>query len=363
MSHALRPIVQRARRRHSLAVPLIATSAAVAIVLVGVEILALPLAEPRTVIVPTPAHDRAIVVPMPVALAFEPPTPPRPACPAEATELAAVKIAHLPEAVDEVSPAPSNARWIAAWNAKHLFVSTDGGASFTRVLDGPTDVLGATFDCFGHVIALRSGQVGVVDGERERWHATGAQLVVGGGPDIVTLGSTSIDRESRAQIGLSSDLGATWRYHEGLGYAVFGVRFSGRQSADGSVRVTGSLADCMNDELFSFTLRGDKLDTDRIGAWESAAYARYGDRELSNNSWRHIGDDTWTPITGLPDASGRAYRPLPGPYPIVADDTALFRIRKGAAQELPIHAIGEAKAVDAAGRIWCIADGQPVLAR
>ncbi len=369
MLPALRPIVHRARCHRSLAVPLIATSAAIAIVLVGVRVFALgepraSLAEPRNVIVVAPGHDRAIVVPMPVPLAL-PTVAVRAACPTEVAVVRHGDPAGLPEPIDHVRPAPSNAQWIAAWNEHSIFVSTNAGAAFARVLDGPGEVRDVAFDCYGHVFALRGQQFGVRAAGHELWRAFEAPnaWLVGGGPDAIVIGRADTVDNPRNRISITPDLGATWRYLD-LRADFEGGAVSGRQDAVGVIRVAAAIPDCMDDILDAITVRGDAVTEDWKGIAEGARFARYGDLEVADASLRHTGADPWQPIGGLPPPSDppAQARPLEGPYPVMANGAQLFRIVRGVARALPVEAVGEAQAVDAAGRVWCIDGGVLALA-
>ena len=59
------------------------------------------------------------------------------ACPPPRRDAPRLTPPALDEEIAQVMVAPSNAGWVAAWNADHVFVSTDAGAHFDRVLDGP----------------------------------------------------------------------------------------------------------------------------------------------------------------------------------------------------------------------------------
>jgi len=373
MSRALRPIVHRRRCRSTLTVALIASAMVTALVLAGLQVFVValdggdPRIDPRAVIVATPPHDRAIVVPMPMALVFDLTAPAaRSECPAEVTEVPPGTLAPLPESVDRVRPAPSNAQWIATWNAQHIYVSTDAGASFARVLDGPGEVRDVTFDCFGHVFALRGEQFGARANGRELWRAflAPAAWLVGGGPDAIVVGRADTIDNPQNRIAISGDLGATWRYLELRG-DFEGGRVSGRQDARGVIRIAAAIPDCMDDMLDAVTVRGDTVAEDRTDISESAAFARYGDLEVAGDSVRHTGTGAWQPIEGLPPATDPPERstPLEGPYPVIARGAQLLRIVRGVARALPVEAVGAAQAVDLAGRVWCIDGGQLALAR
>src|ERR1700733_8765409 len=198
------------------------------------------------------------------------------------------------EQVLAVRPAPSNAGWIAAWNDEHVFVSTDAGATFTRMLDGDGSVTDVSFDCWGHVLVLRGKHLGVRDNGAERWQdipalrgkSGDAGVILGGGPDVVVIGDAPGD-DWRGRMAISSDLGATGRYREILDAFESGMHAQGWQDANGTIHAALSTADCMSDELAWITIRGDDVESSHGGMSEGSSFAIYGDDlVVSYRSWR-----------------------------------------------------------------------------
>src|ERR1041385_2784120 len=139
-----------------------------------------------TVTVPTPAPPPPALAPVPQPA---PPQATRPSCPPPRVDAVAPGKLDAPRGVNHVTTSLTNAGWLAAWSEHQVFVSTDAGKNFARVLDGPGDVTDVTFDCFGHPIVSREGRIGILDNGRELWRsipgfATGESeraMLIGGG--------------------------------------------------------------------------------------------------------------------------------------------------------------------------------------
>src|SRR5439155_15264151 len=123
---------------------------------------------------------------------------------------------------------------------------------------------------------------------------------------------------------------------------------------DGTIQIAISLADCMND-VVAWTTLGDRAVVDRSSITEGAPFAIYADLALAGDCWYRAGG-TWQRIPAVPEHDGIV--PVPGPIPTVIDGHDAYRVRAGGARRLPVFVDGAPKAVDAAGRIWSIADGE-----
>ena len=308
-----------------------------------------------TVVAATPAPPPEIVIPPAVP-------PDRPACPPPRRDAPWVAPV-LPEPIDDVRPAPSNAGWIAAWNTRHVFVSHDAGATFARVLDGAGDVIDASFDCYGRLVVLRGERVGVRDGSGERWRdvprldrgATADRHVLGGGPDVVVLGPAPGDGR-KARVAISADAAATWRY-EDIDAAFEGGQ--GEQRADGAIDVAVVTGDCMDDLVTWATIRGRDVATTAVNLAEGAPSAIYGDLLVTSDAWT-TRSGTWTPVAA-PDHARLA--PVPGAFPVLVTTDRAYRLVHGKLEDLHVTLDGVPRAVDLAGRVWTIACGKPLVAR
>lgn len=172
-----------------------------------------------------------IVVSVPAPVVTEPPE----ACPAPNRKARSVEVQMLP-AASGMYASPTNADWLVAWSDSTIYHSTDGGASFRKVLEGEGRVHSAAIDCFGHVIAARGTAIGVHDGRSEIWHdVPGIELdertfdgayspntpspppeppdvwIVGGGPDVVVVGFARPYSEWKSRAAISHDLGRSWK--------------------------------------------------------------------------------------------------------------------------------------------------------
>jgi hypothetical protein len=309
---------------------------------------------------PPAAPMPPIVLPAPIAAAAN-----RPSCPPARNDAPRVT-PKLDEDIARIRPAPTNAGWIAAWNKDHVFVSYDAGATFSRALDGEDTVLDASFDCWGHLVVLRGKRVGVKDGAIERWHEVGGLRgnegdpggVIGGGPDVVVVGSAPGDGWT-ARAAVSADTGATWTYHDlGNPYET-GMRLDGRQEVDGTIEIALSLADCMNDVLEWSTIRQGVVDRVSDGMPEATTFAIYGDLALDDYYWRTRGGERHELPT---HPEGERIVVVPGAFPTLVAGTTAYRFDRGNMRALPVIVEGDAQAVDLAGRIWSIACGKPLVA-
>jgi hypothetical protein len=303
-------------------------------------------------------------VPPPVPVAVARREPVASTCPAPVKTAPRANPKQFPEGVEHASAAITDARWLAAWDDQHVFVSRDGGGTFARVLDGPGRVEDVTFDCFGNALVLRGHQLGVF-GDRESWHDVpvvapreqadiendGHGVLIGGGPEVIVVGSRE-GNEGAAWLVRSADRGATWTYRE-LDTIYETDRTTGRQDADGTIHLAIVFGDCMTDPLHWLELAGNQLtlvqDTD---AWSHRAYVR-GDIVYSDRHWRRRGDTEWRPITGMPDDDTRF---ITGGTLRAVVAGSVFRLEDGHATKLAtVPTNTELATVDAAGRLWGIA--------
>jgi len=349
----------------SLAAALLASSRPPAVHTVEVrttrtELVAVPqvLAIPQVLAVPT-------AVPASSAPAA------RATCPPPRRDAPRITPGELPEEITHVRPSPTNAGWIAAWNAAHVFVSTDAGASWHRQLDGDGAVQDVAFDCFGRTIAIRGDRVGIRDGAVERWRRPpGVQMasthtadgdvaayadgrVLGGGPDVVVL-ANGPDDQRRGVLVRSFDLGVTWQRYD-VSEAWDTGRVVGRQHEDGTIRGMLAIADCMSDSplLFEITDRGLRTEYAVVGD----QLQLFGELVVGYRGWQRFGGEPH-PFDELPDYP----EILEGPYPIARVGDQAFRIRGSKATRLPWKIAGELAVVDPAGRIWSVHCGSPRIA-
>ena len=368
----VRPIVKRKRPglgAYAVALAIAVHAGAMVVAVPGPPPPPAPAAPPIVVSLP------AIVPPIVVPIETPAPAPVAPAsrasCPPPRRDADWVK-PDLPDPIEHVQPAPTNAGWIAAWSRTTVYVSTDAGATFARVLDGEQPVIGVSFDCFGRAIALRGTSVGILDGGREHW-ATVPGLraldtsdgvgapggVLGGGPDVVVVGVAPGDFW-RPRLVVSADAGATWTRRDLAGDLEPGMKMRGRQDADGTIRVGTAVGDCMNDVLEWTTITGGKPSTVTAGMPEMGAFAIYGDVAVTEDSVVDAGGNA-TPIDKS-DVDGEL-EPVPGAIPTVVSGTRAFRVSHAKLRELSLYVDGHPEAVDPAGRLWSVACGHAVVAR
>ena len=310
-----------------------------------------------------------VPMPAPIAIVSEVEVPVAPAtCPPPRTDAKLRRPAKLPEAIDHVRPSVTNAGWIAAWNAKHIYISTDGGASWQRRLDAASPVQDVAFDCFGRPIAMRANFVGIRDGEAEHWRPVPSlrqidpevpmpARLLGGGPDIVVVAHAE-QRDDRwwvAQLGVSHDLGATWRTRR-LVDDWEGGHVHGRQHEDGTVLAMLSLPDCMSDFPFAFRWKDGVYE--RLETSLDADLAFFGDRMVSYRGSHKIGSDY---VRELPDLGAPFPTLIEGPYPIFITDAGAFRVDRKRVTRLPVELDGDETdlVADPAGRLWSVRCGKP----
>jgi len=76
----------------------------------------------------------------------------------------------VPEPTADVTVSWFDQRLLAAWTAEHVYLSTDSGRTFRRVLEHPGTVASIGFDCLGRLYAARVSSDGaLVLGQAERW--------------------------------------------------------------------------------------------------------------------------------------------------------------------------------------------------
>jgi hypothetical protein len=327
---------------------------------------------PITVPMPPPIVTHVpITVPMPMPIVIEPviaaaPTSsPRPSCPPPNDDAPrASSLRDLPDDVDRVVTAQTNASWIAVWNDDAVRISLDGGRTFARALDGDGKVRDVTFDCFGRAIALRDDQIGVRDGTRETWRRVPGMradrdapaALVGGGPDVLVVGITDRDTWS-ARIAVSPDLGASWWFRDLVDYWETND-LTGRQDADGTIHLTLTTPDCMSDPVSWIRIENGVVATDELGPVGDVRL--YGDIAINAGwegvRWKRFGEESWHAVKGLP----RDSRPdlVAGPIPRLVADGVVYAVERGRAAKVgtfdhaAYHTEYDADAVDRAGRLW-----------
>ncbi len=292
-----------------------------------------------------------------------PPAADRPSCPPPRTDAPFVA-PKFDEDIEYVQPAPSNAGWIAAWNEEHVFVSYDAGATFHRALDGEGHVRSASFDCWGHLVVARGDRIGVRDGEREAWHTAGGlggdadapRAVIGGGPDIVVVGSAS-DPTDAMRAAISSDGGVSWRFHD-IHPGGGAERLQGQQRADGTIDIAYSIGDCMSDDLVAARIAHGEVAIDNATLAEGTAFRVDDDVILTDGGWLPRAGGTWQ---AYPFAHWAT--PVAGARPVIVAGDKTYAFAHGHVRELPLVVEGQPQAVDLAGRIWSVACGTPLVAR
>jgi hypothetical protein len=304
--------------------------------------------------------------------------PRRPSCPPPRSD--APLVAEPP--VDDsfasgLEVAPTNAAWVVAWSSEQLAVSLDAGASFSTPLEVGDDdnepyeeayFEVATFDCHGHLAAVRGDRIAVLDGPRVTWTAEpGSVRLVGGGPDIVAIA----EREDSVAVRVSRDVGRTWTTHvvlrdlDGLE-----IHTSGVQEASGRIRVavtTTSLGDAPR----MWWLHEVVIDDGGMRATAPVQVA--GPVDLSGDVAIAIGDGAvyqrdrgrvWQRVIGLPEPGEARY--VPGPWPLVVAKGALYRIDRGRARRIRDWPADKGRnswtpaLVDRASRIWAIENHESV---
>ena len=396
----LRREAQRARYRHAWWVALAAGLSGNALLVLAVWAAA-PRAAPAAVsVMPTPAAQAPIVVSTPVVPPVIVVIPAQPAaapasvlalgdlgpCPAPsaARPSGALRQPQMDDEITGFAGAPTDSRWLAVWSRTELRVSRDGGASWDRVLDGPGDLLDASFDCHGRVLALRDGNgLGIRDGAREAWRAVPGVTVriprddeeyphyqaglVGGGRSIAVVGPKTGDDISTAYVAISDDGGATW-HHEDLGW------YEGRTSTawDGdTLRVAVPQTDCMSEGIRLVTITGGGSRSEEIDEWSQQIALHNGavhgvswdcpnitnvDDGLGLCTWRQ--GKGWKPVPLVPVESGGGDNGfdlllIDGPVDVLVRGLLVQTVgagKLGRARQWPEGA--EPLGTDLAGRLW-----------
>lgn len=400
---ALRREAQRARFRHASWIALVA-----GVTGNGLLVLAMWAAAPRPVPAAVSVMPAAAPPPAPVVIS-SPVAPPVivvvPAAAGSATQAqafgdlgpcpapyAARPSGALRQPSDQemthVAGAPTDSRWIAAWNEHDIHVSRDGGASWDRVLVGPGDVVDVSFDCHGRVLALRDGNgLGMRDGAREAWRTipgvdvnigsidesryTGT--VVGGGRAVAVIGPRDAESgDGEAWVAISDDGGATWR-HASLGW------YDGSTSAawhGDTLRIVAPWTDCMSEGIRLITVTAAGAKSQELDEWMSMVAldrgAVYGLTEYCNARIDNGDDDPpalclwrqgrdWTALDTAPAEShgeeGVVTTLIDGPVDVVVRNDVAQTItgsRLGRARAWPVGAVP--MATDLSGRLWGRAD-------
>jgi len=332
----------------------------------------LALAATMVVLSASPGKSNVVQLSFPtmtIQRAAPPPPVAAPAgCPAPVTTIAKMTIQQPADEISTIVASVTNAGWIAAWNEQHIWVSHDGGATFERELDGPGDVGGVTFDCFGHAIAVRAGAIGI-HAEHEVWHLVPGLrgdadsphgTLIGGGPDIaIVFDATSETQES--ELAISADHGASWSFRA-LATAYEDGRTTGREHADGSFELAIAYGDCMRDPLTWFEISGDVItevedsaSSARVLIHDHVAYNGLALRARRGGEWAA---DDWKAIRGVPDDADITW--VDGASPRLIANHTIYRIVDGRAKrvgKLPPDL--SPMAVDAAGRVWSVRLAKP----
>jgi hypothetical protein len=366
----LAPSLRAARRRQH-------TRIAVAIG-VGIHLILLGLLLPRTgvrerpvvasppVLVPVIAPQVVVQVvalpPPPVVVMAPQPAPVHRTCPPRVTTAPRPRPAALPFSITRVRPSRTHAGWIAAWNADAVLVSRDAGRTFQRMLDGDGTVADVDFDCFGRVLVIRDGQLGVHDGTRERWQRLpvtfdeGGARLAGGGPDVAVYGQQE-GSDWGVKVVISSDLGRGWRTRELEGLPGEADAF---QDATGTVHVVTAYVDCRHNEMHASRITPDGTISTSEQAVAQVSVGAYPRGVLAGAEWLPTGASETERIDGLD--TDVAEQVIPGPRPMIVAGETAYRIANGGAKRLPWIVEGEPQAVDAAGRLWTVHCGRALVA-
>ncbi len=141
---------------------------------------------------------------------------------------------------------------VAAWSAKRVMVSENGGRSFDERLRGEAGVDGVAVVADGTVYVVRDRQLGVRRAGRERWRRVSfagfPSLLAAGAGKLVWLGHQNarpIDSEntSRPLVAVSGDDGASWTFQRPNEYQeLYLLRAS--VSEDGRISIDVTFGDC-----------------------------------------------------------------------------------------------------------------------
>jgi hypothetical protein len=264
-----------------------------------------------TQVVNLPAPPIVVTVPVPV-----PNAPPR-TCPAPNKTAKSGVVPDLP-AVTGLYASPTNADWIVGWNEASIYSSSDGGRSFTEVLQGSGRVHSVALDCFGHVIAARGTQIGVRDGIAETWNdVPGIELtervyeggypsdppdvwIVGGGADVVVVGFQSPYADWKPRAAISHDLGRSWSYRDITAEGFEGTHLSSRIRPTGEIDLELEIVDCGGEWMETFTIANGAVTRNEEPVQTD---------EISDEDWRAktIKREPWRDSDVSIDAAGRRW--------------------------------------------------------
>ena len=282
----------------------------------------------------------------------------------------------LPHGVNHVTTSWTNAGWLAAWDEEHVQVSTDGGLSFTQMLDGPGQVRDVTFDCFGRAVVLRDGaRIGVNDNGHEHWRTIpgiradddSPTALIGGGPDVIAIGVTSNDTW-HARMAISADLGRTWWFRD-LEDHWETARVAGHQNADGMIDVAITTVDtCTPGKMCrgypTTWLRvmpdGNVLREELpVHSHDIHLYDKLAITNFDGTSWKRFGDNEnmWVNLT-----EAEEQQIVDGPVPRLINDYRVEIIHTTAKGEIDPRKDNtflrewhyDNATVDRAGRLWAI---------
>lgn len=310
-----RPIFRRRRRWAALVIG-VAVPAHLAVVY---ALLARPDRVTHTTRVETAETSNVIHLPAPPTVVAPPAALVPRACPAPNRHAAPVSIPPLP-VMTGVYASPTNADWIVTWNDASIYFSSDGARSFRMVLEGPGRVHDVAIDCFGHVIAARGTQIGVLDNARETWRdVLGIEMtervyrgdypaeppdvwIVGGGPDVVVVGFIAPYSDWKTRVAISHDLARSWSYNDLDAEGFEGTHFAGIQRADGAIDLELEIQDC----------GGAWMETYRIADGtskqvESSAAEAETEAEEAAQRARIVKREPWRDGDVATDAAGRRW--------------------------------------------------------
>jgi hypothetical protein len=240
-----------------------------------------------------------------------------------------------------VSASPALPGVLVAWDSNTVYLSTDDGRSFERVLTPPGPLRNVRVDCHGDVFALASPNwLGHrAAGGGERWREVSflpsdvpgededpedIGFAVGGG----TVGFARVLYGEHAIVALSSDFGETWRFHR---IDNPGIEYLREFDIDdrGAAAVAVSLGDCMWDGLEIVTIDPTGKQTSS-GDLTSDFFLGFG-----NDQWAYIGreyevcDAALCALAPGSDAA-RAIRKLPVSVADASSSSSVIRGGRGA---------------------------------
>ena len=221
MPELTRAVLRPARRTRPTAAITVAVLASGAVNAVVLAILVSRSADPIVIDVsiaeapppapaPPPPAISSISVPITINVPAPAPAPapaPEPraidddlgACPARHTRATEVAIAALPEEASSLAASWFDTRLLATWTEEHVYLSTDEGRSFQRVLAREGQIGHVAFDCHGRLHVARVANDGTIelgtrddDGATERWTRAAATYAVTHGNGATTLGEVRL---------------------------------------------------------------------------------------------------------------------------------------------------------------------------